>query len=58
MKKHKMFKYNEHLPTTLSMITDTFQRGIQHKNGLAAIVKHIVETQTLHLNQLTSSLDA
>ena len=27
------------------------------KDGLTAIVKHIVETQTLHWKQLTKSLD-
>ena len=28
---HKMFKYNEHFSTTLSMTIDTFKRGIKHK---------------------------
>ena len=30
----KMFKYNEHFSTTLSMIIDTFKRGIKHKELL------------------------
>ena len=28
---HRIFKYNEHLPTTLSMMIDTFKRGIKQK---------------------------
>ena len=31
---HKMFKYNELFSTTLSMIFDTFKRGIKHKELL------------------------
>jgi len=31
---HKMFKYNEFFSTTLSMIFDTFKRGIKHKELL------------------------
>ena len=31
---HKMFKYNELFSTTLSMIFDTFKRGIEHKELL------------------------
>ena len=31
---HKMFKYNELVSTTLSMIFDTFKRGIKHKELL------------------------
>ena len=31
---HKMFIYNEHFLTTLSMIIDTFKRGIKHKELL------------------------
>ena len=45
---HSIFKYNEHFSTTLSMIIDTFERGINIKYCLTAIAKHIVETQTLH----------
>ena len=41
----------------LSMIIDTFKRGIKQKRWLTAIVKHIVETHTLHWKQLTNSLD-
>ena len=32
---HKMVQYNEHFSTTLSMIIDTFKRGIKHKELLA-----------------------
>ena len=45
---HSIFKYDEHFSTTLSMIIDTFERGINIKYCLIAIAKHIVETQTLH----------
>ena len=45
---HNIFKYNEHFSTTLSMIIDTLEGGINIKYCLNAIAKHIVETQTLH----------
>ena len=45
---HNKSKYNEHFSTTLSMIIDRFERGINIRYCLTAIAKHIVETQTLH----------
>ena len=36
---HKVFQCNENLPTTWTMIIETFKRGTKHKNGLAATVK-------------------